>query len=98
MNYCQKYAFHSDLKLDKIIIFRSFQQTEEEIYSLDHFPQSQVPYFDNVTFNQLKDAATKVLNRERSRHCLIYFPLNLNLLRILWSNGSMTYLNQGLEK
>ena len=59
INYCQINAFHPDLKLDKIIIFHSFQQTEDEIYSLDHFSEALVPYFDIVTFNQLKDAEQK---------------------------------------
>ena len=63
---------------------------EEEIYSLDHFSQAQVPYFHNVTFNQRKDTVAKVLNREKSTSLSKLFKLNLNLLRILWSNGSIS--------
>ena len=37
ISYCQIYAFHSDIKLDKIVIFRIFQQYAEEIYSFDYF-------------------------------------------------------------
>ena len=31
MSYCQTYSFHPSLNLDKIGIFRSFQQSPEEI-------------------------------------------------------------------
>ena len=65
MNYCQIYAFHPSLNLDKVIIFRSFQQKADEIYSLDHFREEHIPLFDRVTFNQLKDAVTSVLALEK---------------------------------
>ena len=44
ISYCQIYTFHPDLNLDKIVIFRSFQQNVEEIYSLHHFSQDHVRY------------------------------------------------------
>ena len=66
ISYCQIYTFHPDLKLDKIVIFRSFQQNVEEIYSLNHFSQEHIKYFYAVTFNQLKDAATNILIRQKS--------------------------------
>ena len=31
-SYCQIYSFHPSVGLDKILIFRSFQQTSEQIY------------------------------------------------------------------
>ena len=58
ISYCQIYSFHPDLKLDKTVIYRSFQQNAEEIYSLDHFSQEHVKFFDSVTFDQMKDATT----------------------------------------
>ena len=45
-SYCQICAFHPDLNLDKIVIFHSFQETEDEIYDLSHFLQDHVKYFD----------------------------------------------------
>ena len=65
VSYCQIYSFHPSLNLDKIIIFKSFQQSPEEIYDLSHFRHEHIPYFNNITFNQLKDAATAVLTREK---------------------------------
>ena len=70
VGYYQIYTFHPSLNLDKIFIFRSFQQGPEEIYDLNHFREKHISYFDKVTFNQLKDAATAVLAREKS------FPLS----------------------
>ena len=37
VRYCQIYLFHPSLNLDKII-FRSFQQSPEEIYDLSQLP------------------------------------------------------------
>ena len=68
---CKIYTFHPSLNLDKI--FRSFQQSPEEIYDLSHFRQEHIAYFDKVTLNQLKDAATAVLAREKSSSCLKFF-------------------------
>ena len=66
VSYCQIYSFHPSLNLDKIVIFRTFQQTAEEIYNLSHFKQDHIPLFNKTTFCQLKDAASAVLAREKS--------------------------------
>ena len=77
IRYCQIYVFHPDFKLDKIIIFRRFQQTEEEIYSLYYFSQAHVSYFDGIAFNQLKDAAAKILRIEKSTSLSEPFSIEL---------------------
>ena len=66
MSYCQIYSFHSSLNLDTIVIFRSFQETAEEIYDLSHFKEEHVPNFTKTTFYQLKDAVSAVLARKKS--------------------------------
>ena len=66
ISYYQIYAFHPSLNLNKIVIFRSFQQKADETYNLDHFWEEHISHFDGVTFHQLKDAATTVLLREKS--------------------------------
>ena len=66
ISYCQIDAFHPDLNIDKIIIFRSFQQTEDEIYCLNQFSEEHVKYFDKVNFKQFKDSAANVLNKTKS--------------------------------
>ena len=65
VSYCQIYAFHPALNLDKIVIYRSFQQTPEGIYDLSHFKSERAPFFDNITLKQLKDAASAVLSRQK---------------------------------
>ena len=57
-------TFYPSLNLDKIVIFRGFQQKANEIYNLDYF-REHISYFDGVTFQQLKDAATSVSVREK---------------------------------
>ena len=66
ISYCQEHAFHPDLNIDKVVVFCSFHQTEDETYDLNHFCEEHVKYFDKVTFNQLNDSATDVLNRVKS--------------------------------
>lgn len=48
------------------MIFRSFQQTFEEINSLDHFSQDHVRFFDPITITQMRDLALNVLSKEKS--------------------------------
>ena len=42
ISYFQIYAIHPALYLDKIVIFRSFQHSAEEIYDLNHFRQEHI--------------------------------------------------------
>ena len=65
ISYCQIYAFHPSLNLDKIVIFRSFQQNFEEINCLDHFSQNHIKFFDLVAIKQMRDTALSVLAREK---------------------------------
>ena len=60
ISYCQTYAIHPNLNSDRVLIFHSFQQSAEEIFDLNYFSESHAKYFDQVTFEELKDAATNV--------------------------------------
>ena len=51
VSYCQIYSFHPSLKLNKIVIYRSFEQTPEQIYDLGHISDEHVAFFDRRTFN-----------------------------------------------
>ena len=42
VSHYQIYSFHPSLNLDKIVIFRSFQQTAHEIYNLSHFKREHI--------------------------------------------------------
>ena len=77
ISYCQIYSFHPSLGLDKIVIFRSFQQTPEEIYDLSHLKNEHAALFDKTTFYQLKDADSAVLAREKSTSLAELFSVEL---------------------
>ena len=77
ISYCQICFFHPRLNLDKIVIFRSFQQTAEEIYDMSHFKREHVPYFNKTTFSQLKDAVDAVMAREKSTSLAELFSVEL---------------------
>ena len=77
ISYCIIYVFHASLNLDKIVIFRSFPQKTDKIQNLDHFQEEHISYFDGITFQQLKDAATSVLVREKSTLLYELFSVEL---------------------
>ena len=77
ISYCQIYSFHPSLNVDRIVIFRSFQQKADKIYDLSHFKHDHAPFFDKTTFSQLKDAATAVLGREKSTSLAELFSIEL---------------------
>ena len=77
VSYCQIYSFHPSLNLDKVVIFRSFQVTAEEIYNLSHFKHEHIPFFNKITFSRLEDAAVAVLVREKSTALAQLFSVEL---------------------
>ena len=77
VSYCQIYSFHPSLNLEKVVIYRSFQQSAEEIYDINHFRQEHVAFFDRATFFQLKDAASAVVAREKSTSLAELFSVEL---------------------
>ena len=77
VSYCQIYSFHPNLNLEKIVIFRSFQQSAEEIYDFSHFRQEHVAFFDRTTFYQLKDAVSALLASQKSTSLTELFSAKL---------------------
>lgn len=53
-----------------------FSRTQK-IYDLSHFRQEHIPYFDKITFCQLKYAANSVLAREKSTSLAELFSVEL---------------------
>ena len=66
ISYFKIYSIHLSLGLDKVVVFRSFLRTPEQIYNLSHFKNEHAALFDKTTFYQLKDAASAVLAQEKS--------------------------------
>ena len=77
ISYCQIYSFHPSLGLDKIEIFRSFQQTPEQTYDLSHLKNEHAALFNKTTFYQLKDADSAVLAREKLTSLAELFSVEL---------------------
>ena len=65
MSYCIIFSFNKALSYNKIVIFRSFQHSANQVYDISHFKQEHLPFFDYVTPRQLEDPASAVLFREK---------------------------------
>ena len=46
VSYCMVLSFNKSLNFDKMVIYRSYQQTPGELYDISHFRQEHVPFFD----------------------------------------------------
>ena len=57
-------SYNPSLNFDKMVIYRSYQQTAVELYDISHFKQEHVTFFDQVTLRQLKDEASAVAFKE----------------------------------
>ena len=71
VSYCIIVAFHPDLNIPRLYIYRSYDQDGEELTSLVHFETVQQNFFDQKenfnpkTLAQLRDAALAVENRKK---------------------------------
>ena len=65
VNYCMVVSFNKSLNFDKMVIYRNYQQTPEELYDISHFRQEHVQFFDQVTLRQLKNGASAVAFKEK---------------------------------
>ena len=83
VSYCIIVAFHPDLNLPRLFIYRSYDQTINQLTSLVHFDIVQQNFFeDKEIFNsktllQLKDAAISVVNREKTTGLAEMFNIEL---------------------
>ena len=64
VSYVMIVAFHPDLKIDKIIIQRSYAHAIEQLTSLDYFSQDQIKCINKELVRQLKDIAFDVSKRK----------------------------------
>ena len=64
VSYCLIFAFHPKLDLDRILVYRSFQRTQDQLFYLNHLKPKMLQFFDKVPLNQLKDAGLKVYSKQ----------------------------------
>ena len=50
--------------MDRVVTYRSFQQTQNELFDLSHLKEEVLQYVDPVTLNQLKNAAINVYEKK----------------------------------
>ena len=63
VSYVMIVAFHPELKLDRIIIQRSFAHSIEQLTKLNYFTQEQITFIDQSLIKILKDMAFEVAKR-----------------------------------
>ena len=84
VGYCMIVAFHPELKIPRLVIFRSYDQNANVLISLTHFQALQYDFFDDpknfnkTTLKQLEDAAFSVQNREKNTALAEIFSIELN--------------------
>ena len=79
ISYCMIFAFHPKLKIDRIIVYRSFHQNQEKIFNLSHLKEKTLQHVDSVTLNQLTDASLKVLEKKSRFTFSEMFSIELKL-------------------
>ena len=77
-------TFHQSINLPRIVIFRSFDQNENELYSLSHFNiidfdffNQEKGYYNFTTLRELKSAALNVLQKESNTALAEMFNIEL---------------------
>ena len=74
---CMIVSFNPSLNFDKMVIYKSYQQTAVELYGISHFQQEHVPFFNQVTLRRLKDAASAVAFKEKCTSLAEMFCIEL---------------------
>ena len=64
MSYVLIVTFHPALKLNRIIIQRSYAHSLEQLTSLNYFSEDQMKFIDVQIIRQLKDIAIDVSKRK----------------------------------
>ena len=64
VSYAMIVAFHPELKLDRIIIYRSFAHSVEQLTTLDYFSREQITFIEPHLINMLKNMAFEISKRK----------------------------------
>ena len=70
-------SFDKWLGFPKIVTYRSFDQSSNEIENISPFGKEYQPFFDLVTLSQLRDAARAVIRREKCTSLAEMFSVKL---------------------
>ena len=93
-------AFHPELKLNRIIVERSFAHSFQKLTTIDYFTNDQMNFVDIKVIKQLKDAAGNVCNKKDKNAVAHMFSIELYLLKqtlMSWFNRKIKSQNVELS-
>ena len=64
VSYVMIVAFHPTLKLERVIIYRSFAHTLDQLSNINYSTREQIGFIDNYLVHMLKDCAYEVSRRQ----------------------------------
>ena len=64
VSYVMIVAFHPALHFERVIIYRSFAHTLDQLSNIDYLTQEQIGFIDNYLIHMLKDCANEVSKRQ----------------------------------
>ena len=64
VSYVMIFTFHLELKLNRVVIQRSYARSIEQITRLNYFTQEQINFIDHTLLKMLKDMAFDVSKRK----------------------------------
>ena len=89
VSYVMIVAFNPELKLDRIIIHRSFTHSVEQLTSLNYFTREQITFIDQSLITMLKDMAFEVPKRRCKNSTRQMFSIESALVKrtlLKWFN------------
>ena len=85
VSYCMVVAFHPDLKIPRLMIFRSYDQNQNVLTLLSQFQTLEFNFFEDpenfnkTTLKQLEAAAFSVQNRDKNTALAEIFSIELKV-------------------
>ena len=83
VSYVVIFAFHPELKVDRIIIERSYEPSRDKLLNIDCSTRAQMKFINPKVLLQLRDAAIAVANRGDKLAISTMFNIELSLLLML---------------
>ena len=74
-------AFHPALQLDRVIIYRSFAHTLDQLSNIDYLTREQIGFIDNYLIHMLKDCANEVSKRQCKNSLGQMFSVEIALVK-----------------
>ena len=89
VSYAIIVAFHSKLKMDRVIIQRSFEYSLEKLTTIDYLTNNQMSFVDVNLVKQLKDSALNVHEKKCKNAIAQMLSIELSLVKktiLSWFN------------